>query len=286
MISWPPFVARPVAQSKNETAKNTPPATCGRVGRFAPVRNLPDRRLRFQSGERTIHVLSKSYNLSTPTVIRFQFLGFPVTIEPFFWIVIALLGGAIRANTPQAVLLLLVWMVVVLVSILVHELGHALAGRRYGATPEIRLHGFGGMAVMHGGRFNRWQSIVVSAAGPAFGFALGILVLLLHLTVFRHAELVLEARYAIIMLLYVNFFWTLINLLPILPLDGGQIFRDLAGPRRAGLVRWVSVFCAGAVALWALQAGMIFLGLIVAYLAFVNFQSGRTQPVQGGVLRD
>jgi stage IV sporulation protein FB len=102
-------------------------------------------------------------------VIRFNLLGFPVSIEPFFWLVVALLGGALRANSPQAVLLLLVWMLVVLVSILVHELGHALAGRRYGATPEIRLHGFGGMAVMHGGRFNRPQSILVSAAGPAFG---------------------------------------------------------------------------------------------------------------------
>jgi len=34
-------------------------------------------------------------------VIRFKLLGFPITIEPFFWVVIALLGGAFRANTPQ-----------------------------------------------------------------------------------------------------------------------------------------------------------------------------------------
>ena len=220
-------------------------------------------------------------------MIRFKLLGFPVSIEPFFWLVIALLGGALRANSPQAVLLLLVWMLVVLVSILVHELGHALAGRRYGATPEIRLHGFGGMAVMHGGRFNRLQSILVSAAGPAFGFALGVLVLLVYLGAFQNRELPLELGYGITMLLYVNFFWTLINLLPILPLDGGQIFRDLAGPKRAGLVRWVSVICAGGVVWWALQAGMIFLGLIVAYLGFLNFQSGGgPQRIPGGVQRD
>jgi stage IV sporulation protein FB len=220
-------------------------------------------------------------------VIRFKLLGFPVTIEPFFWIVIALLGGAIRANSPQAVLLLMVWMLVVLVSILVHELGHALAGRRYGATPEIRLHGFGGLAVMHGGRFNRLQSIIVSAAGPAFGFALGLLVLMFYLGALRGRELPLELGYGIMMLLYVNFFWTLINLLPILPLDGGQIFRDLAGPKRAGLVRWVGVICAAGVALWALQARLIFLGLIVAYLGYVNFQSGRVQTrIPGGVERD
>jgi stage IV sporulation protein FB len=220
-------------------------------------------------------------------VIRFKLLGFPVSIQPFFWIIIALLGGGFSANTPQAFRLLLVWMVVVLVSILVHELGHALAGRRYGATPEIRLHGFGGLAIMHGGRFTRLQSILVSAAGPAFGFALGILVLVLFMGSLRNYELPLELRYAITMLLYVNFFWTLINLLPILPLDGGQIFRDLAGPHRAGLVRWVAVICAVGVAGWALQAGMIFLGVMAAYLAYVNFQSGRVQErIPGGVERD
>ena len=220
-------------------------------------------------------------------MIRFKLLGFPVTIEPFFWVVIALLGGAFSANTPQAVLLLLVWMFVVLVSLLVHELGHALAGRHYAATPEIRLHGFGGVAIMHGSRFNRLQSIMVSASGPALGLALGMVVLLLYLGVFRNRELPLEVGYAITMLLYVNFFWTLINLLPILPLDGGQIFRDLAGPKRAGLVRWVAVICAVAVAGWAFHAGMIFLGLMVAYLGFVNFQSGRVQGrIPGGIERN
>jgi stage IV sporulation protein FB len=220
-------------------------------------------------------------------VIRFKLLGFPVTIEPFFWIVIAVLGGAFRVDSPEAIRLLLVWVSVVLVSILVHELGHALAGRRYGAMPEIRLHGFGGMAVMHGGRFNRFQNILVSAAGPAFGLALGLFVLSVHLGVLQGRELPLELRSAIRMLLYVNFFWTSINLLPILPLDGGQIFRDLVGPGRAGMVRWVSVLCAGGVAWWSFQAGLIFLGLMAVYLAVANVQSGPVQDrVPGGVGRD
>jgi membrane-associated protease RseP (regulator of RpoE activity) len=112
-------------------------------------------------------------------------------------------------------------------------------------------------------------------------------VLVLYLGAFRNRDLPLEAGYAITMLLYVNFFWTLINLLPILPLDGGQIFRDLAGPKRAGLVRWVAVICSVGVAGWALLAGRVFLGLMVAYLGFVNFQSGRVQErVPGGVERN
>lgn len=220
-------------------------------------------------------------------MIRFKLLGFPVTIEPFFWIVIALLGGAFGADSPERLRLLLVWVAVVLVSILVHELGHALAGRRYGATPEIRLHGFGGMAIMHGGRFNRPQNILVSAAGPAFGFALGLAVLAVYVVALRDRELPPELGYAVVSLMYVNFFWTAINLLPILPLDGGQIFRDVMGPTRRGVVRWVSVIFAAGAAWWAFKAGQPFLCLMVAYLGFVNFQAGRVSDrVPGGVERD
>lgn len=220
-------------------------------------------------------------------VIRFRLFGFPVTIEPFFWIIVALLGGALSVHSLDAFRLLTVWVLVVFVSILVHELGHALAGRHYGAAVEIRLHGFGGMAIMHGGRFNRLQNIVVSAAGPAFGFALGMLVLFVYLAGLRNQQLAMELGYAITMLLYVNFFWTLINLLPILPLDGGQIVRDLAGPRRAGLVRWAAVICAAGVAFWAFQSGMIFLGLLMAYLGYVNLQNGTMRHrIPGGVERD
>ena len=102
---------------------------------------------------------------------RFNLFGFPVTVEPWFWLVSFLMGGGIEARGREGFTLVAIWIAVVFVSIMVHELGHALAGRRFGAHPEIGLHGMGGVAVMHGGYFTRWQSIFVSAAGPLASLA-------------------------------------------------------------------------------------------------------------------
>jgi Zn-dependent protease len=211
---------------------------------------------------------------------RFSLFGFPVTVEPWFWLTSFLLGGGLTMRGRDGLAFVAIWMVVVLVSILVHEFGHAFAGRRYGALPEIRLHGFGGVAIMHGGYFDRPQSILVSAAGPAASFALGVVVWLVS------KVWLLEEGFPLLtlqFLLYVNFFWTVINLLPILPLDGGQIIRDVMGPRRLQLVVWIGVVCAGAVALWAFSVGRTFLGIMMIILAFSNYQS---QNIQGGVVRD
>ena len=70
----------------------------------------------------------------------------------------------------------------------------------------------------------------------------------------------------------INVVWTVLNLLPIQPLDGGQIFRDFMGPHRRDVVRWVSVIIASLVAFWALRVGLLFLCMMMAYMAFMNYQ--------------
>src|SRR5262245_15290041 len=76
--------------------------------------------------------------------IHFRVCGFPVRVSPFFWFTAVLMGVNPRGGTPPMELLL--WVAVVFVSILVHELGHALAQRHYGGHPWITLHAFGGLA--------------------------------------------------------------------------------------------------------------------------------------------
>ncbi len=71
--------------------------------------------------------------------MRFRLAGFPVEIHPSFFILAVLLGlgaGDVR--------LILLWVAVVFVSILTHELGHAIVGRSYGLQPQIRLYSMGG----------------------------------------------------------------------------------------------------------------------------------------------
>ena len=61
-------------------------------------------------------------------MIRFNLFGIPVQVQPWFWLTLVLIGGGVGANTADELLLLALFVVAGFVSILVHELGHALAG--------------------------------------------------------------------------------------------------------------------------------------------------------------
>ena len=77
--------------------------------------------------------------------MKFRLLGIPVEFHWTFLIVAALLGASQR--DPNAVL---IWVAVVIVSVLVHEFGHALAARFFKQSPRILLHSFGGLTQFGG----------------------------------------------------------------------------------------------------------------------------------------
>lgn len=211
-------------------------------------------------------------------MLKFSLFRVPVGVDWWFWLVIALLGGGARAKSGDDWLRVAVWTAVVFVSILVHEFGHAFAGRKFGAAPYIRLHGFGGVTFLPGAHFTRGQNIMVSAAGPAAGLGLGLLVLGVSRVVSDVPPLLwLAIRDA----LYVNFVWTALNLLPILPLDGGQILGQLLGPARAGLSSAIGFTVAVVLCLWAFAAGQIFFAIMLGLLAYENL---RRERVEGGVV--
>src|SRR3954453_23886112 len=76
--------------------------------------------------------------------LHFRLFGFPVRVHPFFWIATVFLGmgGSEKADPLDT----LVWVAVVFVSILVHEMGHAIVQTYFGGHPRITLYGFGGLA--------------------------------------------------------------------------------------------------------------------------------------------
>ncbi|MBI3191149.1 MAG: site-2 protease family protein, partial [Pedosphaera parvula] len=90
-------------------------------------------------------------------------------------------------------------------------------------------------------------------------------------------------RRVALMGLYINFFWTFVNLLPIQPLDGGQILRELLGPRRQTLTSMVGFVLATLLCVWALLERNIFTALLLGMLAYYNFNR---QAVEGGVIKD
>ena len=101
--------------------------------------------------------------------LRFSLFGIPVRVHPGFWIVAMIMRrGAFKHE--QGLALIGIWVAVVFVSILVHEMGHALAIRYFGWDPHVVLHYFGGYAayVPTWGQSPR-RSIIISFAGPGAG---------------------------------------------------------------------------------------------------------------------
>lgn len=166
----------------------------------------------------------------TPYDLRFRLFRFPIRVHPWFWIGTVLLGFSALETGVQ---ILAIWVIVVFVSILVHELGHAIAFRRFGADADIVLYAFGGLAIPTNHIFGRWQRILVSLAGPFAGFILfGIVYgsnLVLHWA--KDSRDIptngWEVWHLYFDLIVVNLYWGIINLLPIYPLDGGQVSREL-----------------------------------------------------------
>jgi Zn-dependent protease len=236
--------------------------------------------------------------------LRFSLVGIPVRVHPLFWIIAIIFGSS--SNSISG---LLSWMIAIFVSILIHELGHALAFRRYGQGSEIILHFAGGLTVpdsfSFGGRYSMSanQQILISLAGPFAGFffaglilaasvALGGVVIPNLIFGFIPFPMVFipvggdVLNTFFMSLLWVNIFWGFINLMPVYPLDGGQVIRhvliqtDPLNGLRTSL--GVSVIAGAAVAI----AGFVFLrstymALLFGFLAFQSFQAMQSGAGRG-----
>ncbi|MDC0744231.1 site-2 protease family protein [Polyangium mundeleinium] len=217
--------------------------------------------------------------------MNFRLFGIDVEVQASFWFTTVLLGINFvdLSRGPAGLLPLAVWALVVLVSVLVHELGHALAIRRHRIQPEITLYLMGGVT--------RWQQvlplrridhILISLAGPFAGFAFAGLFFGFDYWLDHHAPAQVAARvptigrFALDVLIYVNLRWGLINLLPVLPLDGGHVLEQALGPRRVRLVAGVSMLAGFGVALYGLRSHNLFLAVMFGMLAFQSLRRLQT----------
>jgi Zn-dependent protease len=221
--------------------------------------------------------------------LNFRLFGIPVRIHPMFWLMSLVMGwNAIQLGFE----FVLLWVGCVFLSILIHELGHVLMGMLFGYWGHIILYGFGGLAVGSNAMPNRWQRIAVSFAGPLAGFVyLAVLLGALYLKDPERVEIaVLESKamlhlqsdtdqaraaelrprrvlmwqhptlldFGVSYMVWINLFWGVFNLLPIWPLDGGQISRDLCGwisPRNGQIVSLgISFLLAALLAVQAIMA--------------------------------
>ncbi|HEX3769291.1 MAG TPA: site-2 protease family protein [Polyangiaceae bacterium] len=144
----------------------------------------------------------------------------PVTVLPAFFAVALGLGLGVLASGPSFII---AWMAIVFVSVLVHELGHATVGMAFGLEPRIALHWMGGTTswAPHERPLATWQRIAISLAGPCAGFLTAAVIYF----VIGRTSLPGTALGAFVygQALYVNVNWGILNLVPMLPLDGGNV---------------------------------------------------------------
>lgn len=173
-------------------------------------------------------------------MLAMRLFGFEVRLHPTFFLIGLFVLGAGWGITG-----VVVWMAAVLISVLIHELGHAFAARGLGArVGSIELHAMGGLTT--------WQEIpptivswrgriLIALAGSGTEVAVALLV-------FAGAKLGLFGRFAQVVIstpltvflgnaldegawltffigsfVWLSVFWGLINLAPIAGLDGYHV---------------------------------------------------------------
>lgn len=184
----------------------------------------------------------------------------------------------------------LIWCVCVTLSLLIHEFGHGLVARHYSLKPQVMLHAFGGLCSHDRAQRDR-HDVWIIAAGPGIELVFGGLIwgareMILHTAPAFFVQYPLAwtvAHY----LIYINVFWALVNLVPLFPLDGGQLFRiglmKLLKPLRAErIVAVVGIaLCVVGVIVWPTPL----IAIICLFLGIENLRVLRGDTVLAGPRR-
>lgn len=167
----------------------------------------------------------------------------------------------------------LVWIFVIFVSILIHELGHATTALLFGLKPRIELVALGGLTYHQGDRLPFWKQFFIVLNGPVFGFMLFLISWsLLKLPIFSSGFW----SSIVTLFFWVNLIWTILNLIPVIPLDGGQLLRiileSIFGARgfRYALITGVIVSSSAAAFFFLYRQFLI--GGLFALFAFQSFE--------------
>jgi Zn-dependent protease len=233
--------------------------------------------------------------------LNFKLFGFPIRIHPMFWLLALLFASGSRN-----LLYIFVFLIVIFVSLLIHELGHAFTLRSMGQESQIVLYHGGGLTIPEE---RSWgystarialspaQDVLVAVSGAGAGF---LMVLLLSILVhFMGGSVSVTGLFGVIPLpqlalpfggtvlsafmssfVWINMFWGIFNLLPVIPLDGSTVMKHILlhfdpvdGFRKS---LWVSIVAGALIALAALTLmSSIFIAFLFGFLAFQSYQRVR-----------
>lgn len=232
-------------------------------------------------------------------LLSFRLGPIPVTVHGSFLVILGFLG--LNLGDPT---LIAVWVVVGAASVLLHELGHAVAALVAGFRPTVDLAGMGGVTSYATATTGRGQgrgdargwSLLITGAGPGIQVLAGLAALPFMEGGFGLAYDGDLVQFALSVWVVVSLLWGVLNLVPILPLDGGQLFRNLvpgSPSTRTRVTEVVSVLVAAAGLVWGLLDNQTFVALLAAWFGFANVQSlvqagsrSRDRAAGGGTVAD
>lgn len=198
-------------------------------------------------------------------------------IYPIFWIVAALIGIMTSSHLSGENIFfgVAIWIGIVFVSVLVHEFGHALTAVTFGQQTHIELVAMGGLTHRTGKKLKLWQDFIVVFNGPLAGFLLFLLAGYLNEAFVTPKTI---PYYILLNLRNANLIWTIFNLIPVYPLDGGHLFSiilnsifGIKGLRASFLIS--CLFSALLGIYFFLLGGNLFIGSIFLLFAFENYRS-------------
>jgi Zn-dependent protease len=228
--------------------------------------------------------------------------GVPVVLA-YSWFIIAaftviVYGPVLAGNNPalgaSAYIIAFAYAVLLLISVLVHELAHALTARVYGwPTQKIVLNLWGGHTQFESFTASPGRSVLVALAGPAANFLLagGAWLVLYTVPMGSVAEILTN------IFMWANFLIAVFNVLPGLPLDGGRLVESAVwkatGSQAKGTVAagWGGRIIVVAIAAWFVIRPVIageapdFTLLMITVLVSSFLWMGASAAIQQGMLR-
>ena len=222
--------------------------------------------------------------------VHFSLFGIPIHVHVTFLVLLAVMGllawtGAAPAGLPRLfgldprATLIAALVPLVTIGILVHELGHALTAKVLGLSPFVVLHGMGGTTAYRSSTpVSIGRRLAITLMGPFAGIAIGSLALVLALLAPPGL-----AQASLWIFFVVTAVWGVLNLLPMLPLDGGHVaalvLERFFGPRARPWARLGSIVIAIGIALGLVAFGgqWLFSIVILGMLAFRNWQAFKAE---------
>lgn len=211
--------------------------------------------------------------------MNFNFLNIPVYIHPTFWIFLLYFTNIYEDFSIISVII----GAIAFASLLIHEYGHAATAQYFGFRPTITLQAFGGTAHLNSSRVTPKQDFLITLNGPLLQSLLIVIpYYLLHSGVF--------GNYYINLMLYltmrINLIWVLLNLIPVAPLDGGQLLRNIL-ERRYGQAGYrisllIGIISAATAAPFLFFQGFFCFGIILLIFGYQNMQVFRQIKTTSG----